>query len=91
MKKEMVNYIAKFLECQKVKIEPRHPFELLQSFLIQEYKWEVVIVDLITRMPRTTKQHDFIMVVVDKLTKVVHFIPVKTTHKCNKYCIDLHE
>jgi hypothetical protein len=27
------------------------------------------------------KQHDSIMVVVDKLTKATHFIPVKTTHK----------
>ena len=28
---------------------------------------------------RTMRQHDFIMVVVDKLTKVVHFIPMKYT------------
>jgi hypothetical protein len=27
------------------------------------------------------KQHDSIMVVVDKLTKAAHFIPLKTTHK----------
>jgi hypothetical protein len=37
-------------------------------------------VDFITNMPRTMKQHDSIMVVVDKLTKETHFIPVKTTH-----------
>ena len=37
--------------------------------------------DFITKMPRTNKQHDSIMVVVDKLTKVAHFIPVKITHK----------
>jgi hypothetical protein len=37
--------------------------------------------DFITKLPRTTKQHDSIMVVVEKLTKVVHFILVKSTHK----------
>jgi transposase InsO family protein len=36
--------------------------------------------DFITGLPRTNKQHDSIMVVVDKLTKVAHFVPVKTTH-----------
>ena len=37
--------------------------------------------DFITRFPRTSKQHDSIMVVVDKLTKDAHFIMSKTTHK----------
>ena len=37
--------------------------------------------DFITRLPMTWRQHDSIMVVVDKLTKVAHFIPVKSTHK----------
>ena len=31
----------------------------------------------------TWRQHDSIMVVVDKLTKATHFIPVKSTHKTN--------
>ena len=37
--------------------------------------------DFITGLPMTWRQHDFIMVVVDKLTKVTHFIPVKSTYK----------
>jgi hypothetical protein len=37
--------------------------------------------DFITKLPRTTMQHDSIMVVVDTLTKVSHFIPFKLTHK----------
>jgi hypothetical protein len=37
--------------------------------------------DFITKLPRTNKQHDSIMVVVDNLTKVSHFIPVKLNHK----------
>ena len=37
--------------------------------------------DFITGLPMTWKQHDSIMVVVDKLTKAAHFIPLKSMHK----------
>jgi hypothetical protein len=50
-------------------------------FPFHEWKWEVVTIDFITKIPRIVKQHDSIMVVVDKLTKFSHFILVKLTHK----------
>jgi hypothetical protein len=81
MKKEVVDFIVKCLECQKVKVEHRHPARLLQPLPIPEWKWEVVTMDFITKLPRTNKQHYSIMVVVDKLTKAAHFIPSKITHK----------
>jgi hypothetical protein len=81
VKKEVFDFIAKCLECQKVKAEHRHPASLLQPLSIPEWKWEVVTMDFIIELPRTSKQHDAIMVVVDKLTKAAHFIPLKTTHK----------
>jgi hypothetical protein len=81
MKKEVFYFIAKCLECQKVKFEHRHLAGFLQPLPILEWKWGVVTMDFITKLPRTNKQHDSIMVVVDKLTKFVHFIPVKLTHK----------
>jgi hypothetical protein len=37
--------------------------------------------DFITKLPRTRKQHDSIMILVDKLTKATHFILVKLSHK----------
>ena len=69
------------MEFQKVKEEHRHPTGLLQPFPIPEWKWEVVTMDFIIGFPRTSKQHDAIMVVVDKLTKASHFIPMKVTPK----------
>jgi hypothetical protein len=69
------------LECHKVKVEHRHPAGLLYPLPIPEWKWEVVTMDFITKLPRTKKQHDFIMLVVDKFTKAAHFIPVNLTHK----------
>jgi hypothetical protein len=91
MKKEVVNKIVRCLECKKVKTEHRHTTRLLQPFPIPEWKWEVVTVDFITKLPMTVKQHDSITMVVDKLTKETHFISVNTTHKEKKYCRDLHE
>ena len=40
--------------------------------------------DFITKLPKKRSQHDAIMLLVDKLTKVAHFILIKTTHKANK-------
>jgi hypothetical protein len=55
MKKEEVDFIVKCLECQKVKAEHRHSAGLLQPLLIPEWKWEVVTMDFITKLPRTNK------------------------------------
>ena len=52
----------------------------LQPLPIPEKKWEVITMDFIMRLPRTNKKHDSIMVVVDKLTKVSHFVLVNKTH-----------
>jgi hypothetical protein len=81
MKKEVVDFIGKCLECQKVKVDHRHTTGWLQSLPIPEWKWEIVTLDFITKLPKTNKQHDCIVVVVDKLTKAAHFIPVNLTHK----------
>jgi hypothetical protein len=80
MKKDVADYIARCMECQKVKVEHRHLAGLLQPLPIPEKKWEVITMDFITGLPRTNKKHDSIMVVVDKLTKATHFVSVKTTH-----------
>jgi hypothetical protein len=55
MKKEVAIYIARFLECHKLKVEHRHPMGLLQPFPIPEWKWELVTVDFITKLPRKPK------------------------------------
>jgi hypothetical protein len=64
-----------------VKNEHRHPVGLLQTFPILKWKWEVITIDFITNLPRKVKQHDSIMVMVDKFTKATHFILVETTHR----------
>jgi transposase InsO family protein len=84
LKKEIVEYIARCMECKRVKTEHRHPTRLLQPLPIPEWKWDVVTMDFITGLPRTRKQHDSIMMVVEKLTKAAHFVPLKTTHRATE-------
>jgi hypothetical protein len=57
MKKEIVEYIAKCLECQRVKVDHRHPTGLLQPLPIPEWKWKVVTMYFIIGLPRTKKKN----------------------------------
>jgi transposase InsO family protein len=41
--------------------------------------------DFIVGLPNTSRHHDSIWVIVDRLTKTAHFLPVHTTHKAEKY------
>jgi hypothetical protein len=45
-----------------------------------EWKWEEIVIHFIVGLPRTQSRYDSIWVIVDRLTKVAHFISVKTTY-----------
>jgi hypothetical protein len=81
MKANIVNYVARCLECQQVKAKHRHPAGLLQPHAIPESKWEAISMDFIVGLPLTTRRHDSIFVVVDTLTKSAHFIPMRTMYQ----------
>jgi hypothetical protein len=81
LKKDIAKYLAQCIECQQVKAEHQHPAGLLHPLPIPEWKWETISMDFITGLPTSTKQNDAIMVVVDKLSKSAHFIPIKSTCK----------
>nr|CAE02081.2 OSJNBa0074B10.9 [Oryza sativa Japonica Group] len=84
MRREIAEYVALCDVCQRVKAEHQKPAGLLQPLKIPEWKWEEIGMDFITGLPRTSAGHDSIWVVVDRLTKVAHFIPVKTTYTGHK-------
>ncbi|WVZ80236.1 hypothetical protein U9M48_027729 [Paspalum notatum var. saurae] len=50
------------------------------TFEDSEWKWEEISMDFIVGLPGTRKGYNSIWVVVDRLTKVAHFIPVNTTY-----------
>jgi transposase InsO family protein len=47
---------------------------------VPEWKWEEIAMDFIVDLSRTQSGYDSIWVIMDRLTKVAHFIPVKTTY-----------
>ena len=76
----MADFIAICLYFQLFKEDCNHPSAMLKLIVIREWKWEVISMEFIIGLLRTSRQHDSIMVVVDLLIKVVHFIPVKSTY-----------
>jgi hypothetical protein len=79
MKKGVAAHVALCAVCQRVKAYQR-PAGLLQPLKVPEWKWEEIGMDFIVGLPRTRDGYDSIWVIVDRLTKVAQFIPVKTTY-----------
>jgi hypothetical protein len=84
MKREIADYIALCYVCSRVKAEHQKPAGLLQPLPILDWKWDKIGMDFITGLPKTRSGYDPISVVVDRLTKVAHFILVKTTYTSAK-------
>ncbi|GKC73957.1 putative reverse transcriptase domain-containing protein, partial [Tanacetum coccineum] len=59
-------------ECQK-------PSGLLVQPEIPMWKWERITMDFVSKLPKTSIGHDTIWVIVDRLTKSSHFIPIRAT------------
>jgi hypothetical protein len=79
MKREIAQYVAQCDTCQRTKAEHHRPAGLLQPLPVPKWKWEEIGMDFVIGLPQTQKGNDSIWVIIDRLTKVAHFIPVKTT------------
>jgi hypothetical protein len=80
LKRDVASHVALCDVCQRVKVEHQKPTGLLHPLKISEWKWEEIGIDFIVGLPRTSTGYDYIWVIIDRLTKVGHFIPVKTTY-----------
>jgi hypothetical protein len=80
MKRDIAEYVSLCDTCQQVKAEHQRPARLVQPLKISEWKWEEIGMNFIVGLPRTQAGYDSIWVIVDRLTNVAHFIPVKTTY-----------
>jgi hypothetical protein len=77
---------TKIYSCKKwvlhcpVKTDRQQPTGLLQPLQVPKWKWEEITIDFIKGLPRTQSGYDSIWAMVDRLTKVSHFITVKATY-----------
>ncbi|GJT54723.1 DNA/RNA polymerases superfamily protein [Tanacetum coccineum] len=69
---------------EKVKIEHQRASGLLQPLEIPMWKWDEISMDFVTGLPTTQKRHDAIWVVVDRLTKSAHFLPIRKNYGISK-------
>ena len=84
MKRDISEFVTKCLVCQRVKVEHQVPSGLLQSIRIQEWKWDRITMDFVVGLPLTGRKHDSVWVVVDRLTKSAHFLPVRNEYSLDK-------
>jgi hypothetical protein len=84
MKGDIARFISHCDVCSRIKAEHHKPSGLLQPLPIPVWKWDEVSMDFIVGLPRTTNGHDSIWVIVYRLTKVAHFISVRTTYGGDK-------
>ncbi|GJZ68205.1 putative reverse transcriptase domain-containing protein [Tanacetum coccineum] len=84
MKADITTYVSKCLTCAKVKAEHQRPSGLLVQLDIPEWKWEKITMDFITKLPKMAAGFDSIWVIVDRLTKSAHFLPMRETNSTEK-------
>nr|XP_009800237.1 PREDICTED: uncharacterized protein LOC104246173 [Nicotiana sylvestris] len=85
MKKDIVDMVAQYPNCQQVKAEHHKPGGLTQYIELPIWKWDMINMDFITGLPRTPRRYDAICVIIDRLKNSAHFLPVRTTHSAEDY------
>ena len=85
MKRHVGDFVRRCLTCQQVKAEHQKPTGLLQPLEVAEWKWEHVKMDFVTHLARTQQKHDAVWVIVDRLTKLAHFLAVRMTFDLERF------
>nr|GFA19600.1 hypothetical protein [Tanacetum cinerariifolium] len=84
IKADIATYVSKCLTCAKVKAEHQKPSGLLQKPKIPVWKWERITMNFVSRLPRMPSGYDTIWVIVDRLTKSAHVLPMKKMDSMEK-------
>nr|GEZ70982.1 putative reverse transcriptase domain-containing protein [Tanacetum cinerariifolium] len=84
IKRDIAEYVSRCLTCSKIKAENQKLSGLLQQPKIPEWKWEKITMNLVTKLPRSSGRYDTIWVIMDRLTKSAHFLPIREDYKTEK-------
>jgi hypothetical protein len=85
MKHEAARYVSECDTSRNVKADYMKLGGLLQPLSIPEWKWDDISTDFVVGLPMTAHKVDSIWVIMDRLSKSAHFIPVNTNYKLQKY------
>jgi hypothetical protein len=85
MKREIAQYVSECDTSQRIKASHLKLAGALQPLSVPSWKWDDINMDFIVGLPNTSRHHDSIWVIVDRLTKVAHFLLLHTTDKAQKY------
>ena len=86
MKLDVADFLSKCLNCQQVKVEHMRPGGTSQEIALPLWKWEMINMDFIIGLLRSRNQYDSIWMIVDRLTKSAHFLPVRTNYSGRVLC-----
>ena len=78
MERDVRQYVRSCDSCQRCKPSNLKPPGLLRPLPIPSQGWECIAMDFIIRLPKTSSGHDSVLTVVDRLTKMAHFLPTTT-------------
>ncbi|CAI7795767.1 unnamed protein product [Closterium sp. NIES-53] len=79
MAADVQQFVTSCDTCQRMKSSKQKKTGLLQPLPVPEQPWQVVSLDFITGLPSNSRGHDSILVVIDKFSKMGHFIPTNAT------------
>ncbi|MCO5593073.1 hypothetical protein L7F22_047079 [Adiantum nelumboides] len=77
MQQDVIKYVKACHSCQIMEASRQLPQGLLQPLRVPKERWESISMDFITTLPRTTKGNGQILVIVDRFSKLAHFISCK--------------
>nr|GFA45855.1 putative reverse transcriptase domain-containing protein [Tanacetum cinerariifolium] len=84
MKAGITTYVSKCLTCARVKAKHQRPSGLLVQPAILEWKWDNITMDFITKLPKSSQGFETIWVIMDRLTKSAHFLPIRENDSLEK-------
>jgi hypothetical protein len=79
LRKDVQRFVSRCTTCRKAKSR-LNPQDLYMPLPIPSIPWVDISMDFVLGFPRTKKGRDSIFVVVDRFSKMAHFIPC---HKCD--------
>ena len=86
MKRHVGDFVRRCLTCQRIKVEHQRPVGLIQPLKVAEWKWKHITMDFVTHFQWTSRKHDAMWVILDRLTKSAHFLVVRMTFTLEEFC-----